>query len=98
MPTAPVTTDFVSMPTDFWAFKYVEYGYSRTRHRERLRERQLQPNDNVDRGQMSVFISRSVVTPTGDAGLPGYTPPTTPQASRTVPTGLWTFKYVEYLH
>ncbi len=28
VPTAPTTAHFPDVPTDFWAFKYVEYAYS----------------------------------------------------------------------
>jgi hypothetical protein len=45
---------------------------------------------------MAVFIARSVVSPTGEGGLVGYSPPTTASFS-DVPTGSWAYKYVEYI-
>ncbi len=45
---------------------------------------------------MAVFIARSIVTPTGDAGLASFTPPATP-SFLDVPTSFWSFKHVEYL-
>ena len=44
---------------------------------------------------MAVFISRSIVTPHGDEGLAGYTPPATPTFT-DVQTGHWAYRYVEY--
>ncbi len=45
---------------------------------------------------MAVFIARSIVSPTGDAGLDSFTPPVTPSFP-DVPTDFWSFKHVEYL-
>ncbi len=96
VPTAPATADFTDVPTTHWAFKYVECVYSKNIAAGNG-DGTYSPDGIVDRGQMSVFISRSIVTPTGEAGLASYTPPTTPTFP-DVPTSLWTFKYVEYLH
>ncbi len=96
VPTAPATADFSDVPTTHWAFKYVAYVYSQNIAAGNG-DGTYSPDGIVDRGQMSVFISRSIVTPTGEAGLASYTPPTTPTFP-DVPTSLWTFKYVEYLH
>ena len=84
------------MPTDYWAYKHIEYlfannivgGYTPTTY---------QPMTNVTRDQMAVFVARSIVTPLGDTGLAGYTPPTT-ATFPDVPTSQWAFKYIEYLH
>ncbi|HUW13197.1 MAG TPA: S-layer homology domain-containing protein, partial [Anaerolineae bacterium] len=45
--------------------------------------------------QMAVFVSRSICTPTGEAGMAGYTPPTTPTFP-DVSTDYWAYKYIEY--
>ena len=77
---APAT--FTDVPTSHWAFKYVECavangivgGYGGGLYR---------PDQNVDRGQMAVFVARSMVYPPGDAVLAYYEPPITAILSRT---------------
>jgi beta propeller repeat protein len=54
-----------------------------------------QPEYPVTRDQMAVFISRAICTPTGEAGMVDYVPPTTPSFS-DVPTDFWCYKYIEY--
>jgi len=54
------------------------------------------PTDQVDRGQMSVFIARAIATPTDGADLVNYTPPAT-ATFPDVPTSFWAYKYVEYI-
>jgi hypothetical protein len=95
VPPGPSTATFSDVPTSHWAYKYVEYavansivgGYWDATYR---------PTNPVDRGQMAVFIARSIVTPHGDEGLIGYTPPATPTFS-DVATDYWAYKYVEYI-
>jgi hypothetical protein len=95
VPTGPATATFSDVPTDYWAFKYVEYavaqnvvkGYS---------DGTYKPTDEVDRGQMSVFIARAIATPTAGADLVNYTPPSTPTFP-DVATTFWAYKYVEYI-
>ncbi len=53
------------------------------------------PTKDVSRDQMAVFISRSICTPTGEAGLADYTPPGTASFS-DVPTDYWAYKHIEY--
>jgi hypothetical protein len=93
VPTAAHTVTFADVPADHWAFKYVEYcfdasivaGY----------DDGYRPSAVVDRAQMAVYVARSIVDPTGEDGLAGYTPPTT--ASFTdVPTDYWAYKHIEY--
>jgi hypothetical protein len=96
VPTGPATGTFSDVPTDYWAFKYVEYaaaqnvvqGYS---------DGTYKPTDQVDRGQMAVFIARSIYTPTAARlNLTGYTPPAT-ATFPDVPTTFWAYEYVEYI-
>ncbi len=95
VPSGPATATFSDVPTDYWAFKYVEYavaenvvkGYS---------DGTYKPTDQVDRGQMSVFIARAIATPTAGADLVNYTPPVTPTFP-DVATTFWAYKYVEYI-
>jgi hypothetical protein len=92
VPTGPATATFSDVPTDQWAFKYIEYcadpaqgvvqGYS---------DGTYQPGDPVNRDAMAVYIARAVAG--GDA-----TVPTGPNSAKfpDVPTDQWAFKYVEY--
>jgi hypothetical protein len=83
------------VPTDYWAFKYVEYavdkgvvkGYS---------DGTYKPTDQVTRDQMSVFVARAIATPTAGTDLVNYTPPAT-ATFPDVPTDFWAYKYVEYI-
>jgi DNA-binding beta-propeller fold protein YncE len=54
-----------------------------------------EPTFAVSRDQMAVFISRSICTPTGEAGMADYVPPDNPTFS-DVPTDYWAYKYIEY--
>jgi hypothetical protein len=86
---------FSDVGVDNWALKYVEYavdnnvvkGYS---------DGTYKPTDQVDRGQMSVFIARAIATPTDGADLVYYTPPAT-ATFPDVATSFWAYKYVEYI-
>lgn len=93
VPAGPATPTFPDVPAEHWAYRYVEYchdhgvvqGYWDGYH----------PSAQLDRGQMAVFLARAMAG--GEAGLESYTPPETPSFP-DVPTDLWSFKYVEYLH
>ena len=92
VPTGPVAAFFPDIPTDHWAFKYVEYchsqgvvgGYWDGYH----------PDEIVDRAQMAVYISRAVAggddsVPDDPDGIPFFP---------DMPSGHWAYKYVEYAH
>ncbi len=89
-----LTSSFEDVPVDQWAADAVERcassgivsGYD---------EANYGPGLAVSRDQMAVFISRSICTPTGEAGLVDYTPPATPSFS-DVPAGYWAYKHIEY--
>jgi uncharacterized repeat protein (TIGR01451 family) len=95
VPTGPAEATFDDVPTDHWAYKYVEYavandivhGYDPVTYA---------PDLVVDRGQMAVFIARAIATPTGDAGVPDTFLATfddvTPENDWS-----WCHKYVEYI-
>ncbi len=95
IPTGPAVATFSDVPTDHWAFKWVEYahangivaGYDDGTYR---------PTVEVDRGQMAVFIARAIATPSDGADLESYTPPSTPTFP-DVPADFWAYKYVEYI-
>jgi DNA-binding beta-propeller fold protein YncE len=90
VPDGPTEATFNDVPSDFWAYKYVEYcvaqgvvgGYDPVTYG---------PTGTVSRDQMSVFISRAVAG--GDENVPDGTPTAT---FDDVPTDHWAYKYVEY--
>jgi len=98
VPTGPATPRFPDVPTEHWAFDCVEYaaeqgivfGYP---------EGDYRPTLPVDRGQMAVFIARAIATPTGEAGMVGYTPPAVPTFPDVTPedSWAWCYKHVEYI-
>ena len=59
VPDGPATATFDDVPTDYWAFKYVEYcvdnnvvqGYDATTYA---------PDVEVTRDQMAVYVSRTL--------------------------------------
>ncbi len=84
VPTGPATASFPDdVPTDFWAYKYVEYavaqgvvqGYDATHY---------EPTLVVDRGQMAVFIARAKGWVKLSDALN-----TAPQLFPDVPAGYW---------
>jgi len=89
VPTGPATATFADVPTDYWAFRYVEYcvdqgvvgGYWDGYHPEEL----------VNRAQMAVYVARAMAD--GDANVPDG-PETASFAD--VATDYWAYKYVEY--
>ena len=96
IPAPPAKADFTDVPTTYWAFKEIEYVYAQhivVGYGKGI----YAPEADVTRDQMAVFITRSIVTPLGDAGLAGYTPPSA-ATFPDVPTGYWSYQYVEYLH
>jgi len=95
VPEGPPTPHFPDVPTDHWAYKYIEYAYANAIVAG-YPGGNYAPDVPVDRGQMAAFIARAIVTPHGEAGLAGYTPPATPSFP-DVPTHFWTYKHVEYL-
>lgn len=91
----PPAESFFDVSYDFWAYPHIEYlheqgvveGYSDGYYR---------PMETVTRDQMAVYIARAVATPTGEAGLEGYTPPETPSFS-DVGTDHWAYTHIEYV-
>jgi hypothetical protein len=95
VPSGPEMPTFPDVLPDHWAYKYIEYaaqnnivvGYWNG----------YRPAERVDRAQMAVYIARSIVEPTGEAGLVSYVPPTTPTFA-DVDTGFWAYKHIEYCY
>lgn len=98
VPQGPATPSFSDVPPDYWAYKYIEYAKAAdivSGYEDGL----YQPTKQLDRGTLAVFVARAIVVPTGDEGLAGYTPPSTPTFRDVTPTRktAWCYKYVEYL-
>ncbi|MBN1458028.1 MAG: S-layer homology domain-containing protein [Armatimonadetes bacterium] len=85
---------FPDVPVTHWAFRYVEYVYSRNIV-QGYPEGNYAPANTVNRAAMAVYVARSIVDPTGDEGLLGFDPPSVGNFP-DVPTGYWAFDYVEY--
>jgi Tol biopolymer transport system component len=95
VPTGPATATFPDVPTDHWAYKYVEYavaehivaGYP---------DGKYQPDWQVNRGQMAVFVARAMADPSDRPDLSSYTPPAT-ATFPDVPGDFWAYKFIEYI-
>jgi PKD repeat protein len=93
VPTGPATATFPDVPTDHWAFKYVQYCYDQAVVEGYWDG--YHPSEVVTRAQMAVYIARSMVAPSGDAAIPEPPgPPTFPD----VPDTYWAYKWIEYCH
>jgi hypothetical protein len=93
VPTGPATATFPDVPTDHWAYKYIEYC-----HDENVVEGYwdgYRPEEIVNRAQMAVYVARALVAPTGDSAIPDPAPPAT---FPDVPTDYWAWKWIEYCH
>ncbi len=95
VPAATGAASFPDVASDYWAFKYIEYAKA-SKVVTGYPDGTYQPTVPLDRGQMAVFIARSIATPTGDEGVDNFTLPTTPSFS-DVPTSFWSYKYVEFI-
>jgi len=80
------------VPADYWAFRYVEFAKSQGVV-QGYPDGEYKPTLPLDRGQMAVFVARSIATP---EELTGYLPPTVPTFP-DVPTDFWAFTYIEYI-
>jgi len=95
VPAGPEVASFTDVPTDSWLYNYVEYVKSR-QIVQGYPDGSYQPEVDLDRGQMAVFIARALVEPPGEEGLLGYTPPEVPTFP-DVPTDFWAYTYIEYI-
>jgi hypothetical protein len=95
VPAGPPTATFSDVPTDFWAFRYIEYARSEsivTGYPNGTYE----PTVPLDRGQMAVFIARAMADPSDRPGLDSYQPPSSPSFA-DVPADFWSLRFVEYI-
>ena len=98
----PVPT-FTDVPADHWAYRYVEYAHANGVV-QGFAGGYYRPSLTLTRDQMAVYIARSIVTPTGEAGLADYTPPAVPTFADVPNTGygsdgtepFWAYKHIEY--
>ncbi len=94
VPEGPASPSFPDVPDGHWAYKYVEYAVSRNIVAGYF-EGDYRPDVELDRGQMAVFIARSIVDPTGEEGLADYHRPVVP-TFLDVPTQFWAYTHIEY--
>jgi hypothetical protein len=85
VPDGPAVATFPDVPDDDVAYKYVEYAFAQGIVTGYVEEGLYHPEYIVDRGQMAIFIARSMATPVGEAGLIGYVPPITPTFDDVTP-------------
>jgi hypothetical protein len=92
VPTGPPTATFPDVPTDHWAYRYVEYcyaqgivnGYWDGYH----------PDETVNRAQMAVYVARAMAG--GEENVPDD--PDGTAFFPDVPDSYWAYKHVEYCH
>ncbi len=94
VPAGPAEGTFPDVPPDHWAYDAVEYAVAAAVVGW-YPSGTYEPDWVVTRSQMAVFVARSIVDPTGEEGLDGYTPPLIPSFT-DVAADHWSFKHVEY--
>jgi PKD repeat protein len=77
---------------DHWAYKWIEYAVSQNVV-QGYPDDTYRPGQLVDRGQMAVYVSRAMVAPSGDAGVPEGPPEAT---FPDVPISHWAYRWVEF--
>jgi hypothetical protein len=90
-PEPPPT--FPDVPTDHWAYKWIEYAASQSVVQGYWDG--YHPDEAVNRAQMAVFVARAMVAPSGDAAIPDPEPP---PSFPDVPSDFWAYKWIEYCH
>jgi hypothetical protein len=85
---------FSDVSAGHWAYRHIAYAVA-AQVVQGYPEGDYRPSQPVDRAQMAVYVARSMVDPTGEEGLAGYTPPTTPTFP-DVASGFWAFEHIEY--
>jgi hypothetical protein len=91
VPASPGKASFRDVPTDSWAFKYIEYASARGAVKG-YGDETYRPELELDRAQMAAFLARAL------AGDDDMVPPGPATATfRDVATDFWAYRYVEYL-
>ena len=91
-PTPPPS--FSDVPSTHWAYKHIEYAASQSVV-EGYGDGTYQPGTEVTRDQMAVYVARSMVAPSGEAGLADYVP-ADPRNFSDVASDFWAYKHIEY--
>jgi hypothetical protein len=91
VPPGPGEPTFSDVPTDFWAYRYIEFIAERG-IAEGFPDGAFQPGLEVTRAQMAVFLAR-VVAGSDAAVPPGPSQPT----FSDVPTDYWAYRYIEFV-
>lgn len=91
VPPGPGEATFPDVPTDYWAFRHVEYAVA-AGVVEGYPDGSYHPEIALDRGQMAVFIARALAG--GEAGVPE---PTGEPTFADVPADFWARKHIEYI-
>ncbi len=95
VPPGPGTGSFSDVPTDHWAYKYIEYCSDPAQDVvQGFPDETYGPELSVDRGTMAVYIGRAIAG--GDSFFDTYVPPAT-ASFPDVPTGFWSYAYIEYI-
>jgi len=94
VPTGPATPTFTDVPTDFWAYRYIEYAHAQNVVGGYW-DGTYRPDLIVNRDAMAVFVARGMVAPVGDVAIPpGPETPTFPDVS----ADHWAYRQIEYCH
>ena len=95
VPEGPAEPTFTDVGADHWAYDHIEY-CAGTGIVQGYGEGTYVPWRTIDRGQMAVYIARSIATPTGEEGLVDYDPGEW-QRFPDVPTNYWAYKHIAYV-
>ena len=95
VPAGPELPSFPDVPTDFWAYDYIEYALDQSIV-QGYPEGDYRPGLPLDRAQMAVYIARAIADPTGDEGVLAEISPETPTFP-DVSADSWPYRYVEYI-
>jgi beta propeller repeat protein len=95
IPDGPATPTFSDVPTDYWAYKHIEYCADPAQDVVKgFEDGSYQPTQPVNRGAMAAYIGRARAG--GDSFFVSYVPPGGPTFP-DVPATFWAYKYVEYI-
>ena len=94
VPTGPAVATFPDVPTDHWAYQYVEYAVDREVV-EGFDNGTYRPTLEVDRGQMAVYMARALAG--GESNVPPPMPPATFSDVGPGTAWEWCWPHVEYI-
>jgi len=98
VPTGPATPTFSDVPTDHWAYDYIEFCADPAQDvAHGFEDGTYRPTLPVDRGAMAVFVGRAHAG--GESFFDAYTPPGSPSFPdvRADNAWSWCYPHVEYL-